>query len=77
MLCIYIHQYIFYTSIHCFSLMSYCIKYILLQWTYHGYLNLEFATCQDVNISFRAVTRYNTSDYSPVLNICIDGGIYV
>ena len=72
----HIHSSIHFLYIHTLFLIN-VILYKILQWTYYGYLNLEFATCQDVNISFRAVTRYNTSDYSPVLNICVDGGIYV
>ena len=30
-----------------------------------GYLNLEFAACDNVNISYKAVTKFGDSLYSP------------
>ena len=52
------------------------ICYILtysVQWTYYGFIDLEFAACQEVQVSFKAVSKHGKSNYSPALNICVHG----
>ena len=50
------------------------IQNLCMQLTSEDQIDLEYATCEMVNVSYALVSKNSISDYSPSLVQCVFGG---
>lgn len=64
------------TIVHCSCTGASCLHVIIATQatTNESYLNLEYAACEAVNISFAVVSKHGSSAYSPPVEMCVKGG---